>query len=209
AHTTRTPEEIEALRQGELGDLETLHEHEPAGQRDATAHDLGLYVEDVPPWRSFTEFTDEEWEQLRPLLPKHMRGGRRRVDDRALLNGIFWVYTTRSRWREMPARYGNFWTAKQRLKRWREQGIWEPILEQARSFGYALTEGDFLDYEDEHTDHHEGLFSNGDDPGQQARAGPESEGEVPSGSATERPDPDSDAEPGSGAVGHPLAQEAR
>jgi transposase len=36
------------------------------------------------------ELTDHEWSAIKPMLPNKVRGVRR-VDDRRVLNGIFWV----------------------------------------------------------------------------------------------------------------------
>ncbi|WP_405481127.1 transposase [Streptomyces sp. NBC_00009] len=39
------------------------------------------------------ELSDEEWEFVRPLLPESLRG-RKRLDDRTVLNGIVWKFRT-------------------------------------------------------------------------------------------------------------------
>ncbi len=201
-HTRRTPEEIDALIAADLEEAKAvttsnarrpdlLEQRHPA----VAASEPGIYVgppEDddpiaaVEPWRVFAEFTDEEWVQIQPLLPAHMRTGRKRVDDRALLNGVFWVYTTRNRWEDMPAKYGNSDTAKSRVKRWKEQELWAPILEKARSFGYAMTEGDFFDDSNDH----EEVLHDGDGSGQQEWVGPEVAGQVPASGEAEHPDQD-------------------
>jgi transposase len=47
------------------------------------------------------ELTDFEWGIIAPLLPNKPRGVRR-VDDRRVLNGIFWVLRTGAPWRVLP-----------------------------------------------------------------------------------------------------------
>ena len=42
------------------------------------------------PWMSRYDLTDFEWRVIAPLLPNKPRGVPR-VDDRRVLNGIFWV----------------------------------------------------------------------------------------------------------------------
>jgi ATP-binding protein involved in chromosome partitioning len=136
------------------------------------------------PWTVFREMTDQEWEEMKAVLPPHHRGGRQRFDDRALLNGILWVFTTRGYWADMPARYGNHWTARMRMRRWREDGLWEPIWRKAKELGYALTEGEFESFDDQ--DFAEGILHHGNGAGQQARAGAPGGAEVPGGGPPER-----------------------
>jgi hypothetical protein len=51
------------------------------------------------------ELTDFEWSVIAPLLPNKPRGVAR-VDDRKVLNGIFWRLRTGSPWADIPERYG-------------------------------------------------------------------------------------------------------
>lgn len=47
-----------------------------------------------------------EWRLIAPLLPNKPRGVAR-VDDRQVINGIFYVLRTGSHWRDLPERYGH------------------------------------------------------------------------------------------------------
>ena len=51
------------------------------------------------------ELTDFEWSIIAPLLPNKPRGVPR-VDDRRVLNGIYWRLRTGSPWADIPERYG-------------------------------------------------------------------------------------------------------
>ena len=51
------------------------------------------------------ELTDHEWAAIRPMLPNKPRGVRR-VNDRRVLNGIFWVLRSGAPWRDLPENYG-------------------------------------------------------------------------------------------------------
>lgn len=46
-----------------------------------------------------------------------------RVDDRRVLNGIFWVFRSGAPWRDLPAIYGPRTTCYNRFVRWRRAGI--------------------------------------------------------------------------------------
>ena len=45
------------------------------------------------------ELTDYEWITIKPMLPNKPRGVRR-VNDRRVLNGIFWVLRSGAPWRD-------------------------------------------------------------------------------------------------------------
>ena len=51
------------------------------------------------------ELSDYEWTAIKPMLPNKPRGVRR-VNDRLVLNGIFWVLRSGAPWRDLPATYG-------------------------------------------------------------------------------------------------------
>ena len=73
------------------------------------------------------DLTDFEWSIIEPLLPNKSRGVPR-VDDRRVLNGIFWRFRTGSPWADIPERYGPHTTCYNRFVRWREAGIWDRLL---------------------------------------------------------------------------------
>jgi Putative transposase of IS4/5 family (DUF4096) len=72
------------------------------------------------------ELTDYEWFAIKPLLPNKPRGVPR-VDDRRVLNGIFWVLRTGAPWRELPGSFGPYTTSYNRFVRWRRAGVWSRI----------------------------------------------------------------------------------
>ena len=67
------------------------------------------------------DLTDFEWSVIQPLLPNKPRGVPR-VDDRRVLNGIFWRLRTGAPWADIPARYGPHTTCVNRFNRWRKAG---------------------------------------------------------------------------------------
>jgi transposase len=75
------------------------------------------------------DLTDFEWRMIEPLLPNKPRGVPR-VDDRRVLNGIFWVLRSGAPWRDLPERYGPRTTCYNRFVRWERQasgtGLWTP-----------------------------------------------------------------------------------
>jgi len=62
------------------------------------------------------------------LLPNKTCGVPR-VDDRKVLNGIYWRLRTGSPWAEIPERYGPATTCYNRFVRWRKLGVWDRIFD--------------------------------------------------------------------------------
>ncbi|ETK32769.1 hypothetical protein MPTA5024_28120 [Microbispora sp. ATCC PTA-5024] len=60
----------------------------------------------LKPW----EVSDELWAVIEPLLPKHRRRsrypGRKRLDDRQVLQGILFVLHTGIAWEHLPQELG-------------------------------------------------------------------------------------------------------
>ena len=74
------------------------------------------------------DLTDFEWRLIEPLLPNKPRGVPR-VDDRRVLNGIFWVLRSGAPWRDLPERYGPRTTSYNRFVRWRKAGVWGRMMD--------------------------------------------------------------------------------
>lgn len=81
------------------------------------------------------DLTDFEWSVIEPLLPTKVRGVKR-VDDRRVLNGIFWRLRMGAPWADIPARYRPHTTCVNRFNRWRKAGVWKHLL-AAVSHAYA------------------------------------------------------------------------
>lgn len=74
------------------------------------------------------DLTDFEWRVIEPRLPNKPRGVPR-VDDRRVLNGIFWVLRSGAPWRDLPERYGPRTTCYNRFARWRKAGVWDALMD--------------------------------------------------------------------------------
>lgn len=89
------------------------------------------------------ELSDAEWEFVRPLLP-HAESGRKRLDDRMVLNGIVWKFRTGSAWRDVPERYGSWATLHTRFRRWAADGTFERMLRAAQAKADAAGAVDWM-----------------------------------------------------------------
>ncbi|MFI0928356.1 IS5 family transposase [Streptomyces sp. NPDC021012] len=89
------------------------------------------------------ELSDAEWEFVRPLLPVSLRGRKRR-DDRRVLNGIVWKFRTGTAWRDVPDRYGPWATLHTRFRRWAADGTFDRMLRTAQAKADAAGDIDWL-----------------------------------------------------------------
>lgn len=77
------------------------------------------------------ELSDAEWEFVRPLLPESLRG-RKRLDDRKVLNKIVWKFRTGVAWRDVPDRYGPWASLHTRFRRWALDGTFNRCFGRPR-----------------------------------------------------------------------------
>jgi transposase len=73
------------------------------------------------------KLTDDEWAAIKPFLPNKPRGVPR-VNDRRVLNGIFWVLRSGAPWRDLPNNFGPYTTCYNRFVRWRRAGVWDQLM---------------------------------------------------------------------------------
>lgn len=73
------------------------------------------------------ELTDNEGTAIRPMLPNKPRGVPR-VNDRRVLNGIFWILRSGTPWRDLPDDFGPYTTCYNRFVRWRRAGVWAKFM---------------------------------------------------------------------------------
>src|ERR671911_83543 len=73
------------------------------------------------------EPTVHEWTAIKPMLPNKPRGVPR-VNDRRVLNGIFWVLRSGAPWRDVPDSFGPYTICYNRFVRWRRAGVWAKIM---------------------------------------------------------------------------------
>ena len=74
------------------------------------------------------DLTEFEWKKIQPLLPNKPRGVPR-VDDRRVLNGIFFTLRSGMPWADLPERYGPYTTVYNRFNRWRKKGVWDRLMD--------------------------------------------------------------------------------
>lgn len=97
------------------------------------------------PWR----VSDRLWAEVAPLIPKVERRfrypGRKRVSDRACLEGILYVLRYGVPWRALPRLEGlpSGQTCWRRLDEWERAGVWSALMLRLQQL---LVEADLLDW---------------------------------------------------------------
>lgn len=83
-----------------------------------------------------TDVSDAHWDLLQLLLPqpKWQPGGpgRKPLELRRVVNGIFYVHKTGCQWRMLPRDLGNGSTIYGYFRRWRRAGLWASLLATLR-----------------------------------------------------------------------------
>lgn len=74
------------------------------------------------------ELSDEQWDQIKDLLPANGERGGQWKDHRLLIDGILWILSDGGRWRNLPERFGPWQTVYDRFRKWCRTGLWERIL---------------------------------------------------------------------------------
>ncbi|GAA3398833.1 hypothetical protein GCM10017752_64240 [Streptomyces roseoviridis] len=77
------------------------------------------------------------------MLPESLRG-RKRLDDRRILNGIVWKFRTGVAWRDVPERYGPWATLHTRFRRWAMDGTFDRMLRAAQAKADAAGDVEWL-----------------------------------------------------------------
>lgn len=92
--------------------------------------------------------SDEQWKEIEPLLPQVSpgpKGGRPRMPNRPVLEGILWILRTGARWEDLPPEYPSASTCWRRLNEWEEEGVW---LNMWRVFLSRLDSQGALDWQE-------------------------------------------------------------
>jgi hypothetical protein len=96
--------------------------HERPGRVDDVARRV-IQAPKLEPRIMRYALTDYEWTAIEPFLPNKPRGVPR-VNDRRVLNGIFWILRSGAPWRDLPESFGPYTTCYNRFIRWRRAGVW-------------------------------------------------------------------------------------
>ncbi|MGP8291662.1 IS5 family transposase [Vreelandella zhanjiangensis] len=90
------------------------------------------------------EIYEQQWQLIKDIVSPSQTMGRPRKDDRQMLNGIFWVFCSGAKWRDLPERYGPWSTVYARFRQWRDNCTFEAVLSRLQ---LQLREDGLIDLE--------------------------------------------------------------
>ena len=72
---------------------------------------------------------DSQWTKIETLLPgKKTACGVTAKDNRKFIEAVLWIARTGAPWRDLPEKYGAWYTVYTRYYRWAKKGIWKQVL---------------------------------------------------------------------------------
>jgi transposase len=93
--------------------------------------------------------TQSQWQAIEPILPRSKassRGGRPRINDRQIINGVFFVILNGCQWADLPPTMGAYVTCWRRYTQWVKDGTWEkiwltlfPLLEKKQLLEWSMS----------------------------------------------------------------------
>lgn len=91
---------------------------------------------------------DERWALISDSLPgKEGDPGCHGRDNRLFVEAVLWIVRTGTPWRSLPPRFGKWYTAYTRCRRWTAKGVWPEVFErlaQDESCEYFYEDGSIL-----------------------------------------------------------------
>ena len=88
------------------------------------------------------DLTDAQWNRIKFVFEKQVRVGRPPLNPRTVFNGILWILKSGGRWRDLPARYGNWNSIYYKFRQWCAQGLFKRLMNQFNDDETSLLEMD-------------------------------------------------------------------
>ncbi len=77
-----------------------------------------------------SDLTDQEWEMIRPLIPRHPPTGKKpKILKREIVNAIFYLNKTGCQWRSLPHDFPKWSSVYAYFSLWTKTGVWEQITQ--------------------------------------------------------------------------------
>src|SRR5436189_2799936 len=79
-----------------------------------------------------TDFTDDQWALIEPLIPVNAVGRPRKVDMREVFNAILYIIRSGCQWDLLPHDLPAKSTVYDHFAQWRDDGTWQRIMDALR-----------------------------------------------------------------------------
>ena len=74
------------------------------------------------------DLTDAQWNRIKIVFEKRAKVGRPSLNPRIVFNAILWILKSGARWRDLPARYGNWNSIYHKFRLWCSLGLFERLM---------------------------------------------------------------------------------
>ena len=74
------------------------------------------------------DLTDGQWNRIKFLFEEPAKVGRPPLNPRRVFDGILWILKSGARWRDLPARYGNWNSIYHKERLWCKLGLFDRLL---------------------------------------------------------------------------------
>ena len=74
------------------------------------------------------DLTEAQWNRIKYLFEEPKRVGRPPLNPRTVFNALMWILKSGARWRDLPARYGNWNSIYHKFRQWCSCGLFERLL---------------------------------------------------------------------------------
>ena len=74
------------------------------------------------------DLTDGQWNRIKFLFEEPAKVGRPPLNPRRVFNAIMWILKSGARWRDLPARYGNWNSIYHKFRLWCKLGLFDRLF---------------------------------------------------------------------------------
>ena len=74
------------------------------------------------------DLTDAQWNRIKIVFEEKPKIGRPPLNPRIVFNAILWILKSGARWRDLPARYGNWNSIYHKFRLWCSLGLFERLM---------------------------------------------------------------------------------
>ena len=74
------------------------------------------------------DLTDAQWNRIKFIFEEPAKVGRPPLNPRTVFNALMWILKSGARWRDLPARYGNWNSIYHKFRQWCKLGLFKRLL---------------------------------------------------------------------------------